>query len=252
MSGHSKWSTIKHKKGAEDKQRGKLFTKLSRGDHRRREGGRPDPDANATLATAIAKARSYSMPKDNIERAIARGDGRRRGLRRLRGDHLRGLRPGGRRDHRRGAHRQPQPHRRPTFAAIFTSTTRAWARPGSVAWQFERKGVILVRRRVSPRTTSCWPPPTRAPRTSPTDERAGRSRPPPTDLARGARRARGRRHRDRVRRADDGAEDRPSSSTRSGARKLLRLIDALEDHDDVQDVYANFDIPDAVLEAVAG
>ena len=75
MSGHSKWSTIKHKKGAEDKQRGKLFTKLSRAIIVAAKEGGPDPDANATLATAIAKARSYSMPKDNIERAIARATG---------------------------------------------------------------------------------------------------------------------------------------------------------------------------------
>ena len=75
MSGHSKWSTIKHKKGAEDKRRGQLFTKLSRAIIVAAKEGGPDPDSNATLATAIAKARAYSMPKDNIERAIARATG---------------------------------------------------------------------------------------------------------------------------------------------------------------------------------
>ena len=75
MSGHSKWSTIKHKKGAADAKRGQLFSKLSRAIIvAAREGG-PDPDANATLAAAIQKARDNSMPKDNIERAIARGSG---------------------------------------------------------------------------------------------------------------------------------------------------------------------------------
>ena len=75
MSGHSKWSSIKHKKGAADAKRGKLFSKLSRAIIvAAREGG-PDPDGNATLATAIQKARDDSMPKDNIERAIARGAG---------------------------------------------------------------------------------------------------------------------------------------------------------------------------------
>src|SRR5262245_26875268 len=75
MSGHSKWSTIKHKKGAADAKRGKLFSKLSRAIIvAAREGG-PDPDSNLALANAIEKARSYSMPKDNIERAIARGSG---------------------------------------------------------------------------------------------------------------------------------------------------------------------------------
>ena len=75
MSGHSKWSSIKHKKGAADAKRGKLFSKLSRAIIvAAREGG-PDPAANLALANAVEKARSYSMPKDNIERAIARGSG---------------------------------------------------------------------------------------------------------------------------------------------------------------------------------
>src|SRR3954468_7081 len=75
MSGHSKWSSIKHKKGAADKKRGVLFSKLSRAlIVAAREGG-GDPSANLALQNAIEKAKSYSMPKDNIERAIARGSG---------------------------------------------------------------------------------------------------------------------------------------------------------------------------------
>src|SRR5258707_15306289 len=75
MSGHSKWSSIKHKKGAADAKRGKLFSKLTRAIIvAAREGG-GDPTANLALQNAIEKARSYSMPKDNIERAIARGAG---------------------------------------------------------------------------------------------------------------------------------------------------------------------------------
>src|ERR687896_677658 len=75
MSGHSKWSSIKHKKGAADAKRGKLFSKLSRAIIvAAREGG-ADPAGNLALQNAIEKARSYSMPKDNIERAIARGSG---------------------------------------------------------------------------------------------------------------------------------------------------------------------------------
>ena len=85
MSGHSKWSSIKHKKGAADAKRGKLFTKLARAiTVAAREGG-GDPDGNPTLATAVQKARDASMPKDNIQRAIDRGTGvghRRRGDRR--------------------------------------------------------------------------------------------------------------------------------------------------------------------------
>jgi transcriptional/translational regulatory protein YebC/TACO1 len=75
VSGHSKWSTIKHKKGKEDAKRGKLFSKLSRAiSVAAREGG-TDPEMNATLFNAIEKAKSYSMPKENIQRAIERGGG---------------------------------------------------------------------------------------------------------------------------------------------------------------------------------
>src|SRR5436853_6327790 len=75
MSGHSKWSSIKHKKGAADAKRGKLFSKLTRAIIvAAREGG-GDPSANLALQNAIEKARSYSMPKDNIDRAIAKGSG---------------------------------------------------------------------------------------------------------------------------------------------------------------------------------
>ena len=75
MSGHSKWSTIKHKKGAADAKRGKLFSKLSRAIMVAAKEGGPDPGSNLALQNAIEKARSYSMPKDNIERAIAKGSG---------------------------------------------------------------------------------------------------------------------------------------------------------------------------------
>ena len=75
MSGHSKWSSIKHKKGAADAKRGKLFSKLSRAIIVAAKEGGGDPDGNLALANAIEKARSYSMPKDNIERAIAKGTG---------------------------------------------------------------------------------------------------------------------------------------------------------------------------------
>ena len=75
MSGHSKWSSIKHKKGAADAKRGKLFSKLSRAIIVAAKEGGPDPDANIALANAVERARAVSMPKDNIERAIARGAG---------------------------------------------------------------------------------------------------------------------------------------------------------------------------------
>ena len=75
MSGHSKWSTIKHKKGAADAKRGKLFTKLSKAIIVAAKEGGADPTGNLALQNAVEKAKSYSMPKENIERAIARGSG---------------------------------------------------------------------------------------------------------------------------------------------------------------------------------
>ena len=110
MSGHSKWASIKHKKKAVDAKRGALFTKLTRAiTVAAREGG-GDPEGNPSLALAIQKARDASMPKDNIERAIAKGTGADADADALRGRPLRGLRPRRRGDPRRGAHRQPQPH----------------------------------------------------------------------------------------------------------------------------------------------
>lgn len=75
MSGHSKWKTIKHKKGLKDAKRGKMFTKLARAITVAAQSGEPDPESNPTLRTAIDTARQFSMPKDNIQRAIERGSG---------------------------------------------------------------------------------------------------------------------------------------------------------------------------------
>ena len=185
MSGHSKWSSIKHKKGAADAKRGKLFSKLSRAIIvAAREGG-PDPEANATLATAIQKARDNSMPKDNIERAIARGAG-------AGGDGdaayepvtYEGYGPGG-----VAVFVEALTDNRNRTAAevrhIFTKHDGNLGTSGAVAWLFERKGVVIVPagdgRRGRPGAS---PPPTPAPRTSSSDgSRASRSRPPPDGLA---------------------------------------------------------------------
>src|SRR6266567_384939 len=110
VSGHSKWSTIKHKKGAADAKRGKLFSKLTRAIIVAAKEGGGDPAANLALQNAIEKARSYSMPKDNIERAIARGAGSE-------GD---------------GDAYEPI-----VYEGYLGGS-------GSVAWLFERRGVVLV------------------------------------------------------------------------------------------------------------
>src|ERR1043166_5544794 len=143
MSGHSKWSSIKHKKGAADKKRGQLFSKLSRAlIVAAREGG-ADPAANLALQNAIEKARAASMPKDNIERAIARGSGT--GADAAAYEHIsyEGYGPGGvavyvdvltdNRNRTAGEVRH-----------IFARHDGNLAESGAVAWLFERKGVILV------------------------------------------------------------------------------------------------------------
>jgi YebC/PmpR family DNA-binding regulatory protein len=251
VSGHSKWSSIKHKKGAADAKRGQLFSKLSRAIIvAAREGG-PDPEGNSTLATAIQKARDNSMPKDNIERAIARGAG-------LGGDgqafeqvSYEGYGPNGvavlveaLTDNRNRTSAE--------IRHIFGKHEGNLGTSGSVAWLFERRGVILVdadrfdedevmlaaadggaddvvREGSSFQVTSApeeLQSVRRALETVGIDvESADLTMLPKTT----------------VEVADEGS-----------ARRLLRLMDVLEDNDDVQDVYANFDIPERVLEAVAG
>jgi YebC/PmpR family DNA-binding regulatory protein len=142
MSGHSKWATIKHKKGAADKARGKLFAKLIRQvEVAAREGG-GDPDANPTLRTMYQKARDASVPLDTIERAIKRGTGELEGVTYEQVTYE-GYAPGGvavlievltDNRNRTGAE----------VRSLFSKNGGSMAEPGAVAWQFERKGSILV------------------------------------------------------------------------------------------------------------
>ncbi len=214
MSGHSKWSTIKHKKGAEDKRRGQLFTKLSRAIIVAAKEGGPDPEANATLAAAVAKARSYSMPKDNIERAIARATGGGEGSDAYEAVTYEGYGPEGvaiiveaLTDNRNRTAADVR--------AMFTRSNSSLGAPGSVAWQFDRKGVILVPAEDVSEDDIVL--------AAADAGRRGRGR-RRVELAghdgadrprRRARRARGGRPPDHVGRADDGAQDAPSSWTRA-------------------------------------
>jgi YebC/PmpR family DNA-binding regulatory protein len=250
MSGHSKWSTIKHKKGASDKKRGQLFTKLSRAIIVAAKEGGADPSANAALAAAMAKARSYSMPKDNIERAVQRGAGGGEGSDAYDAITYEGYGPDGvaiiveaLTDNRNRTAADVR--------AIFSKHNASLGTPGSVAWQFERKGVVLVAADGVDEEELML----QAADAGAEDiERDGEVWQVTTDAADLA----------TVRDALEAA-GLPITSAEltlvpkntvaldeDGARKLLRLIDALEEQDDVQDVHANFDIPDAVLEAVAG
>jgi YebC/PmpR family DNA-binding regulatory protein len=245
MSGHSKWSSIKHKKAATDARRGQLFTKLARAIAvAAREGG-GDPDSNHTLAAAIEKARGYSMPKDNIQRAIDRGAGAGAG-----GEIERvvyeGYGPAG----VAVLVEALTDNRNRTSAEIrhaFDKHGGSMGEPGSVAWQFERKGVVLVDgERYSEDdlmpAIDAGAEDVIADGTSLKVVSAGE------DLAavRGAL-------------AEAGVEVESAELTmepksvvdvgaEAEARALMRLMDSLDDHDDVDSVHANFDIPEALLE----
>jgi YebC/PmpR family DNA-binding regulatory protein len=249
MSGHSKWSSIKHKKGAADAKRGQLFSKLSRAIIvAAREGG-PDPEANGTLATAIQKARDNSMPKDNIERAIARGSGGSADGEAYETVTYEGYGPNG-----VAVLVEALTDNRNRTAAevrhVFAKNDGNLGTSGAVAWLFERKGVILVQESADEDDVML----AAADAGAEDIEREGSSyevTTAPDDLA-------------AVRAALEEAglpvesaelTMLPKTTIRiddeAAARKLLRLMDALEENDDVQDVYANFDIPEGILEAVA-
>ncbi len=143
MSGHSKWASIKHKKAATDAKRGQLFTKLARAIAiAAREGG-GDPEANFTLAAAIEKARSYSMPKDNIQRAIDRGTGAGGADDQIERAQYEGYGPGG----AAILVEALTDNRNRTSADVRYAFERHGGNlgePGSVAWVFEKRGVVLV------------------------------------------------------------------------------------------------------------
>ena len=249
MSGHSKWSSIKHKKGAADAKRGKLFSKLSRAlIVAAREGG-PDPAANLALANAIEKARSYSMPKDNIERAIARGSGQDADATAFETIVYEGYAPGG-----VALLVEALTDNRNRTAAevrhLFSKNDGSLGEAGSVAWLFERRGMVLVDGSADEEELTL----AAAEGGADDVERDGSSwqiTSAPEHLAavREAVEAAGF--------AVDSAELTMIPKTtievedEAQAKKILRLMDALEENDDVQEVYANFDIPERVLEEVA-
>ena len=143
MSGHSKWSSIKHKKGAADAKRGKLFSKLSRAIIVAAKEGGPDPAGNLALQNAIEKARSYSMPKDNIERAIARGSGADSDARAFETVVYEGYGPSG----VAVIVEALTDNRNRTASDVrhaFDKNDGNLGTSGAVAWLFERRGVVLV------------------------------------------------------------------------------------------------------------
>ena len=249
MSGHSKWASIKRKKGATDAKRGQLFSKLTRAIIVAARDGGPDPAGNLALQNAIEKARENSMPRDNIERAIAKGAGTGADAAAYETVTYEGYGPGG-----VALYLEALTDNRNRTAAdvrsAFTKSDGNLGESGSVAWLFERKGVILVSDSADEDEVTL----AAADGGAEDVVREGSSFEiiaAPDDLQ-GVREA--------LESAGIGYESAdltmlPKTTVaiedESAAKKLLRLMDALEENDDVQDVYANFDIPERVLESVA-
>src|SRR5437870_8399940 len=251
VSGHSKWSSIKHRKGAADAKRGKLFSKLARAIIVAAKEGGGDPANNLALQNAIEKARSYSMPKDNIDRAIAKATGEGSDAAAFESVVYEGYGPEG----VAVIVEALTDNRNRTASEVrhaFTKHGGSLGTTGAVAWQFERRGVVVVpaegvdedelflaaadggaedlERDGDVFQVTSAPDALAAVREAIeaagfTIDSAELSMVPKTTIA-----------------VDDEAK----------ARQVMRLIDTLEDNDDVQEVFANFDIPEQVLEAVAG
>ena len=241
MAGHSKWANIKHRKGRQDAKRGKLFAKLTKGIEAAARAGGGDPAANPTLATAIQKAKDASVPKDNIDRAIARGTGEGDGVA-YEEAWYEGYAPGGvalyveiLTDNRNRAAADVR--------STFTKHGGRLGEPGSVGYLFEQRGYLLASgdeeavmlAAIEGGADDVEPSGDQWEITS-----------QPSDLA-------------AVRQSLEGAgiqidqvevTQLPTTTilvNEATAPKVLGLVDALEDLDDVQAVYANFDIPDDVL-----
>ena len=248
MSGHSKWATIKHKKGAADKARGKLFAKMARQlEVAAREGG-GDPNSNATLRTAVLKAKAGQMTNDAIDRAIKRGTGEDDG-RHVRGDHVRGLRARGSGVAHRRADRQPQPHRRRGSQHLLASSAARWPSPAPSAGSSAGVASIMVAGGDEDSVMM-------AALEAGADDVAADGDGVPRHV-RAVRRLRRSRCAARLpgsrssrRRARWSPATTIEVTDADEARKILRIVDAFEDNDDVQDVYSNFDISDELMETV--
>ena len=248
MAGHSKWASIKHKKAATDAKRGQLFTKLARAiTVAAREGG-GDPAANFALAAAVEKAKGYSMPKDNIQRAIDRGTGAGGDATAIESVVFEGYGPGG----AAILVEALTDNRNRTSAEVrhaFSKHDGSLGEPGSVAWIFEKRGVVVVDadRYGEDDLISAIDAGAEDVREDGEELRVITE---PGDLS-------------AVREAleDSGVEiasaslvTEPKSTVElkgHDAERLLKLLDALDEQDDVDEVFANFDIPESVLEELA-
>ena len=250
MAGHSKWAGIKHKKAVVDAQRGKLFSKVIRELTAAARLGGGHPEANPRLRLAVQKAREANLPKDTLEKAIKRGTGELPGVS-YEEMVMEGYGPGGvailvelLTDNKNRTSAE--------IRSLFTRLGGNVAGAGSVSWQFQKKGVVtlpangLTEERLMELALEAGAEDIRLEGTSATMTTS----PSALEPVKQALQAAGL--------SWDAAELSmvPSSSVRVEdpvqAKALLALLNALEDHDDTQHVYANFDIPDALLTEYAG
>jgi len=247
MSGHSKWASIKHKKGALDKKRGKLFAKLIKQVEVAARQGGGDLSGNATLRTMVQKARDASVPNDTIERAIKRGTGE------LEGIHYESITYEGYAPHGVAVYIEVLTDNRNRTSgeirSIFTKNGGALSEPGAVAWQFARTGVIYVPKSVSEDDLMLVALEAGADDLADEGELWRVTTPPALLPA----------VRDALDAAGIPVESAdvtflPSTSialeTPEAARSVLKLIDLLDDNEDVDGVYSNFDITDDLMQAV--
>jgi YebC/PmpR family DNA-binding regulatory protein len=247
MAGHSKWANIKHRKGRQDAARGKLFAKLARAiEQAAREGG-GDPTMNISLANAIAKAKAASMPNDNIDRAVKRGSGEGGDAVAYEETWYEGYGPGGiaiyihvLTDNRNRAASDVR--------STMTRNNGNLGEPGSVGYLFNQRGLIVARGDEETVLLVALEAGAEDVRESGDMFEIEMS---PSDLS-------------EVRTAleEAGVEVESADVTQlptttiavdaDGAGKIFRLIDALEDLDDVQEVFANFDVSDEIMEQLAG
>jgi len=249
MSGHSKWSTIKHKKGAADAKRGKIFTRIIKEMTVAARMGGGDVDGNPRLRAAVVEAKAANMPKDNIDRAIKRGTGEG-GATNYEELRYEGYGPGGvailvdaLTDNRNRTASE--------IRSIFTRHGSSIAEPGSVAWMFKRKGVIVV----DPGAHDADELGLEVIELGASDVRVEdgqlevETEPEDFEKVREGIEQLG------VRIASAEVTMSPNTTIAVGddgeAGKLLRLMDSLEDSDDVQQVYANFDIESEQLEKLS-
>lgn len=248
MSGHSKWHNIKIRKQAQDARKSKLFAKISREIiSAAREGG-GDPDTNSRLRLAVDKARSAGMPQDNVKRAIQRGTGEIEGAQ-YESMVYEGYGPGGvavmaqvLTDNRNRVVGE--------LRSVFGRNGGSLAESNAVAWLFQQKGVIIVPREGVSEDQVLEVALEAGAEDMQVDDSSYEIRTAPADLV-GVKEAL-----DERGIACESAEVTMVPQTRvtleeKQAQQVLRLLDALEELEDVQQVYANFDIPDAIMEAIA-